>query len=139
MLLGNVSWVPTIPHRYLQQQPAPPTRVSAVSSTPGAVPLINQESTKAAAAPKSSAEVNLAKNAAFDKYKSNITAKTIKAAITLAGEPPVIKRDGQDRRMCASYHLKGLCYLTCKRQYDHQPHSAVEDEPLLAWCAMVYK
>jgi hypothetical protein len=99
------------------------------------VPLINRrESTKAAAAPKSSAEVNLAKNAAFGKSKPNITAKTIKAAITLAGEPSVVKRNGQDRPMCASYHLKGLCYSTCKRQYNHQPHSAVEDEPLFAWC-----
>jgi hypothetical protein len=90
-----------------------------------------------AAPVKSSAEVRLTKNAAFDKYKPNILGKTIKAAITTAGEPPTIKRDGQDRPMCAAYHLKGLCYSTCKRQYNHQPHSPAEDEPL-AWCAVAY-
>jgi hypothetical protein len=134
MLVGNTSWVPSIPPRYLQPQITP----QKVGSGPTAAPLPLRD-TAAPAAAKTSAEVNLAKNAAFDKYKLNITAKTIKTAITTAGEPPVIKRDGKERPMCVSYHLKGLCYSTCKRQYDHQPHTAAEDEPLMAWCAVAYK
>ena len=138
LLVGNTSWVPTIPHRYLEQ--AAPSKSLSLGSphVSGACTAAGPTLPPLAAPVKSSAEVHLAKNAAFDKYKANILGKTIKAAITTAGEPPTIKRDGQDRPMCAAYHLKGLCYSTCKRQYDHQPHSPAEDEPLLAWCAVAY-
>jgi hypothetical protein len=136
LLVGNTSWVPTIPACYLKRTPPQSGGVTVIGS-----PLPNTRNSATPAAPtatKTSAEVNLAKNVAFNKYKAHITTKTIKAAITAAGEPPVISRDGQDRPMCVSYHVKGLCYSTCKRQYDHKPHTSTEDEPLLAWCAVAY-
>ena len=134
MLVGNVSWVPTVPGCYLQT-----TQPPVVSHGGTLMPAPRDPTTAAApAAVKTSAEVNLAKNTAFDKFKATINSKTIKAAITAAGEPPVIKRDGQERPMCVSYHVKGLCYSTCKRQYNHKPHTPTKDEPLLVWCATAY-
>lgn len=41
--------------------------------------------------------------------------------------------------MCISYHVKGVCNANCSRVQDHCPHSAAEDQKLLAWLTDNYK
>ena len=58
--------------------------------------------------------------------------------IKKVGPPPSVKRDNKDVAICASYHLRGLCFTTCGRKSDHGAHSTAEDDTLYEWCKKAF-
>lgn len=120
MNLGDMTWLPRLPEKYLKPASSP-------SAAPG------EEATKA------NPVKNPNKNAKFDEFKEAIARTKLNDAIRRVGDPPKVTRGGKKVQGCGSYHLRGMCFSNCARKHDHVPHSEAEDAELYEWCKLAFE
>lgn len=146
-------WIPTLPMQYgsppnaITSFDAPTASSRTVSvgppSTITAPSGVSASSTTSTTAPSSTTAstssrrvtvINATKNPLFEALKDQLSRGKINTAIKQHGPPPTITHNGVPIQMCASYHLRGVCWSSCPRAADHVAHSASDDEALLSWC-----
>ena len=116
---GDTSWLPELPIGYqlpLNEKPPPKEPLE---------PLPKK---------KASQVRNTNMSPRFGDFKTNIENAKFNDVIKKHGAPPTVKRDGKDVPMCASYHLRGMCYSNCSRKADHVPLKKAEEDALYDWC-----
>ena len=120
MNLGDMSWLPELPPKYLKAAPAP-SPASDDSQVKKTTPVPNRN-----------------KNELFDEFKEAIGKIKFNDAIKKVGDPPTVKRGGKEVPMCASCHLRGSCFSNCSCRADHGPHSQAKDAKLHEWCKLAF-
>jgi hypothetical protein len=118
--LGDMSWLPDLPPQYLK----------SANNTPNRIP--DDPRSKAVQV------ANPSKNVRFEDFRVGISKTKFNDAIRKVGEPPKVVRNGKEVPMCASYHLRGMCFNNCSRQADHVKHTDAEDELLYNWCKKAF-
>jgi hypothetical protein len=118
--IGDLSWLPAMPPQYCSEhaERRMPTDTSKEKAT-----VVN----------------NVHKNPRFEDFRIAITNTKFNDAIRRVGDPPKIKRAGKELNMCASYHLRGMCYSNCTRKADHGAHSDTEENALYEWCKLAFE
>lgn len=139
----ETQWIPSLPAQYMT--PAYHKQAAPTSAPPAAVPLSSGSSTSgntgvsslttpSTFTTKRVTVVNPNKSTLFTALSDSFSRGKINSAIKEHGPPPSITHNGTTMQMCASYHLRGVCWSTCPRAADHVAHSTQDDEALLAWC-----
>ena len=128
--IGDMAWLPTLPSQYLKRPELPPI----VSPEKAGEKSSDKESDK-----KQLQILNKQKNARFDDFKLGISNTKFNDAIKKVGPPPTVLRNGKEVPMCASYHLRGVCWSNCARKHDHKAHSEAEDNQLYEWCKKAFE
>jgi hypothetical protein len=67
--------------------------------------------------------VNPQRNKKLENF-TQMASIIFRTAIGKVGSPPTVEHVVP---MCASYHLRGNCGISCTRRKDHAPHSQDED------------
>jgi hypothetical protein len=142
--LGDTSWIPELPARYLKPV-ADRSIIVDVADVSGITPLTGATTpstittgTDTSSKRQQTLVSNPSPSTVFDDLKQKAGRKKISDAIAKAGEPPLVTRDGTSVQMCVSYHLRGSCWSKCNRRLDHGPHNEEEDLRLLEWCKEAY-
>ena len=128
--IGDNSWMPDIPSRYLKKAPAPSPAPGDEKVGPAKPPRDDKKQLQVQ---------NKSCNPIFDQFKDKINATKFNDVIKKVGSPPNLKRGGKEIPMCASYHLRGVCWSNCSRRADHAKHSEAEDNELLEWCKEAFE
>ena len=126
MQVGDMSWLPVMPHNFIPKAP-PKITTGETDKT--------QDSGKA----KSVQVRNMHMNTRFDDFKTGIAQTKFNDAIKKVGNPPDVTRGGATIPMCASYHLRGVCFSNCKRKADHAAHTPDEDNKLYEWAKRAFE
>jgi hypothetical protein len=66
----------------------------------------------------------------------NVRIRRIFEAIALAGDPPIVNRNGSAELTCVSWHAKGMCFEDCDR--DHTVQSEAEATKFMGWCQLAF-
>lgn len=127
MQLGDMTWLPELPARYLKE---PEGGSGGAPSSTKVSPGLTGKATQVR---------NTKANARFDDFKGAIGNTKFNDVIRKVGHPPMVKRNGKDVPMCASYHLRGMCFSNCSRKADHSDHTAEEDQALYDWCKLAFE
>ena len=128
--IGDMAWLPSMPPQYLKRADLPPL----ISPEKGSDKGSEKEGEK-----KQTQVLNKSKNPRFDDFKLGISNTKFNDAIKKVGPPPTVTRNGKEAQMCASYHLRGVCWSNCARKHDHKPHSEAEDNQLYEWCKKAFE
>lgn len=121
MVIGDMSWLPELPTKYVREAPPPPPPVTDDDASP-------QRTTRAQMV------VNANYNVRFDEFREFLNSTRMNDIIRRIGPPPNVSRNGRQVPMCASYHLRHNCFSNCSRRADHHPHTTEEDDALHEWC-----
>ena len=128
--MGDDSWVPDIPVAYLKKAAAP-----SPASNEEKVPTPKTSNSER----KQLQVQNKECNPIFDQFKDKMANVKFNDVIKKVGSPPNVERGGKEVPMCASYHLRGVCWSNCGRRADHNTHSVEEDTKLLEWCKKAFE
>lgn len=124
MMMGDVSWLPTMPDRYIR------------AKTPAGSPTPDKDTSRT----KASQVINRHRDSRFDDFKTGIQKTKFNDAIRHAGTaPPNVTRNGGEVPLCASYHLRGTCFSNCSRRATHDKISAAESDSLYDWCKLAFE
>ena len=124
MMMSDLSWLPLLPERYTQTKD----------------PTDGPKKDKNPAKEKPSQVINRDRDARFDDFKLKIQNTKFNDAIQRVGKaPPTVKRNGEDVALCASYHLRGVCFSNCSRRATHNKLNATETDALYGWCQLAFE
>lgn len=135
------AWIPSLPPAYLAAPPSAgptPSRAPAkvtppAPPNPGGMPVIPAGTTLPAAKARGTQVANTTRSPLLARFLTVNPLRKVADMIALAGTPPSITRGGVTAPMCVTFHLRGRCFSTCTRAYDHAPHTEVENAPLVPW------
>lgn len=140
----NLSWLPEYSHLTVLKRLAPSSGDIAHESqgaAPAPAPAPQARTSNRTSESTSRTGEHLRNNNQDSRFSGQtpmarrISAIKVKLAINRTNTPPPTIND---KPRCLSWHLKGMCYSTCHRTYDHVVLKPDDADKLHTWCLEAY-
>jgi hypothetical protein len=145
---NNLSWLPTVtsihallalrvlPHVMLQGTAQSPVLVAPVRAVVGgAAAEVVPHHTPGRSMRNSNRDSRFVGGTPF---AVNVHTRRVMVALSTAGTPPRVMRNGTSRPVFTSWHARSQCFDNCERVADHGELSTEEEKSFQMWCQLAY-